>query len=656
MSAQGYGGGNMAAGDPGRRMLDTNKNISNVATYESLRKELREVLTQIISYMKPHCGPKSQYAMIVTGLGNADFEPNIFTKDGIKTLSFIEYASCIQSYMKNFLTYIGKRVDNVAKDGTTTSMLFAALFVLKCLDDTELNAVNLTTVQKEKIFKQLMKDVFEQLQNYTYTFSDMQDVYASFAENIKKFEDMDFQYTNSDVGGTVAYMQTLSSSGGNQELAEVLRDVFVASPPEVWDHLQMMQSTLEKDKSFEVYYQPSDYKLMSILATNQVLNTDLNTRYVDTNVRVFAYPDSIDHGMTILDKVMTFLMEFPDIQPLAIIAKKINPIVIKKAEQLNMERTYPISIHVVQDDNKFSRSDWELMAVLAMSGTISMLDPSTAASPILMENTFIADKIEVTGTNLELFGILQNEFKNTENGKLHPYYLDTTKFPAYTDLLTSLLYIIKRAKQGHEKNPYLVNKASSIILQMTSLHAPTIMVAGSTHENLSNLAVVQDALGATMSSLEKGFVAGGLMSILHVMWHTLTNMPDYKEDAPEAHKFYSRILQNMESALGDIFDTVYGPLVRKEHIAGCTSSVCTKGSYRNALCQEETGNLHMYLSILLDGVDTDITNYPVLQPAAIYKELFERTGELLVRLLSTEKIIVPGGAFVEDAMASIESK
>ena len=120
----------MVADPSARRIVNTFEGTTNVFTIDEQRKTILDALDMCIRSLERHFGPTSGYSMHVDANGvSTTMSPHVFTRDGIKTLSLIEYLSPIQTYFKNLICYIGDRVDSIAKDGTTTAMLFSAYFL-----------------------------------------------------------------------------------------------------------------------------------------------------------------------------------------------------------------------------------------------------------------------------------------------------------------------------------------------------------------------------------------------------------------------------------------------------------------------------------------------------------------------------------------------
>lgn len=617
----------MDAANTSRIVLDSNVGITNVAAADTLKQYIIDTFADISHLLAAHCGPKSAYAMIVTGLGNSDFEPNIFTKDGIKILSFIEYTAPIQAYMKEALAYIGKRVDNVAKDGTTTSILFAAQFLKSMLEHSD-RFDDLTTTAREEIFKTISKDVHEMLVKQSYCVEDL-------------------PHRSEIAAGMVGFMQSMSSSGGNTVLSKVIYEIFANSPKEAWDRMLTTQSTMESETPFEVRYQDAGYSLFSNMVNDQLRNTDLNTRYVEEDVLVFAYPDDIHMGTTVMDRVGDWLEALPEDRAAAILAQDIDGKLVQYITNKNKTRVKPISMFCNLERDKYSKTSWDILAILSMAGKKSYAEKVESVGPISETHTFNAARIEFNGTHLEIFDFYEVD----PESNLHPYYSNPEAFKPYTELLNNINKVIEFSRDGHVKDGRMIESAYRIFKQMVCVKSPNLWIGGTTHENISNLAVVQDAMGASMASTTTRFLINGLLSF-NTALHELLDV--YSKDVSDPIGGYKKnIINIMIHSLSHVIRTVYSDIPKV-----VTDGTLTKDDYCNALYEESTVNPLSFMDYVesiprvIAGTETKIphgVSYPVLQPIGIYDELLARTNELLVRLLATDKFIAPGGAFLRSS-------
>lgn len=690
----------------GKMVLNDNKDIRNILPDDQLKSTIIDTLKDIITLLSKHCGPDSQYAMIITGSGNSDFEPNIFTKDGIKILTHLEYVSPIQTYVKELIAYIGRRVDSAAKDGTTTSMLFAANFLLELCDKFNASDSYTLDTQDDDTSTNSIIQYSDEIVNIlkSTTTQDLDRLYLIYMNKVLKALDTQLKYTidtfiedyevRPDVAaGIIAFIQALSSSGGNLNLAKVNFELFKNTPKELWNRITMVQSTIETKTPYSVQYQESQYKLHCNMLT-EIRNTDLGTRYVDHDVILFAYPDAIAVGTVVLDRVIDWIDSVDEDKAVAILAQAIDAQLITYIEKKNATRVKPITAYANLEKVKYGSDSWDIMAINAMAGKYSYSDRNESIRPIDIDrHCILVKRLEMNFNYLELFDFypVTDELSN-----LHPYYTDPQAFKPYTELIQNINKIIERDAAAHVHNNQLIDSAYRVFTQMVCRRVPKLVIGGSTHENIANMVVAQDVIGATMSSITQGFIPGGILSVFTV----LNTLDDIDEDCDTPHD--SIIINTLHrifiSTLGNIIDTIYIPelLMRYYYINECNTianmlSTAVGNDYNkyingcalrnvfkndpmnsdiytffNENIESVVENFQTYINSLLN-TDNNTTEkesiidrlmefdkntiairskYPPIQPYTVYSELFHRVGELLIRVAKTGTIMVPGGVFL----------
>ena len=226
--------------DPSTRaVINTNFDTNNIVPMDESLPRIKTTLQKCQKILKNHCGPQSGYAMLVNNMSaGVNFEPNVFTRDGIRILQAVEFLSPLERYIKELLTYVGQRVDNVAKDGTTTSMLFSSYFLEAAVDRAHLvKDNNLSVFEVNKIVEKAFDDIVKALDKYTFNI-----------EKINNTEEVD-EEVKVKTAGLVAFMQALSSSGGNVELALAMKEIFEKSPSMAWDFITSHNSIKWRKRS-----------------------------------------------------------------------------------------------------------------------------------------------------------------------------------------------------------------------------------------------------------------------------------------------------------------------------------------------------------------------------------------------------------------------
>ena len=48
-----------------------------------------------------------------------------------------------------------------------------------------------------------------------------------------------------------------------------------------------------------------------------------------------------------------------------------------------------------------------------------------------------------------------------------------------------------------------------------------------------------------------------------------------------------------------------------------------------------------------DEFSIDKFSYPIIQPTGVFEQLFKRIGDLMIKLITTESMIVPGSVYID---------
>ena len=473
--------------DPSARsIVNTNYGITNIVSMKDSKKHILDMLDRCCAILTDHCGPKSGYAMLISEYGvNESFQPSIFTRDGIRILNSIDCISPLEKYIKNMLTYIGGRVDNYAKDGTTTSMLFAAAFLRKVLDTFNTN-VALSGYAYSCIAKDIFDEVQKRLDNYKFTVESLCSDPTNEAELIK-------------AAGIVAFVQALSSSGGNIVLAKAMKSIFEASPKVAWEFISYTNSRKESAEEFSVEVPEHDIKLRCSLGTitNGILNYALGTEYLDEDVRVFIYSDALINGTFKEINVMEYFTNYPTDKPLVFITQSPDPNVVKAINDLNTKRQKPITLWVYMSDLHIAGAEypWELILANAICGC-EPFDTAYAGDKMTDAYTFVAKKIHFQNGYIYIYDTVEREPESC----LHPFYAHPDKATEYyKGVREGLEKQIDLYKNGHNPNGDALKYFTEMLNRLACPHRPTLKLGGTVHDQVANADVVQDVLGAIMS-------------------------------------------------------------------------------------------------------------------------------------------------------------
>lgn len=630
--------------DPSARaIINTNYDTNNIVSMDDARERIEKTLESCITILKEHCGPQSGYAMLVNNMSaGINFEPNVFTRDGIRILSAIEFLSPLERYIKDLLTYIGTRVDNVAKDGTTTSMLFSALFlknVISMMD--EFDDYDLSIFQMNKVVDQAFKDILSSLERYTFNIEKMNDTEVDETTKVK-------------TAGYIAFMQALSSSGGNLDLAVAMKEIFERSPSVSWDFITSHNSVKETGKPFEVETCPYDARIRCTVGIDNIFNSALNTEYEAENAKVIVITIPIDDMGTTIDALMNYLKADDDTQPIVIISTLFSGSFTQKVSMFNSVRKHPISFWQYAPEYKLAGISYpyELLILAAIAG-VTPYDFDNDDAELSDAHVFKASRVHWHDTYLDFYGVYE-----TNGAYLHPFYAypDTaTKF--YTETRESLERQISMYRDGHKPDGKMYGVFMEMLNKIACVHRPTLRLGGPVHEQIANNDVVQDVQGAIMSSLKHGFLINGPMSILFALTDTLTKYQELVDtnkntEYRDAYSFAFDIVSCMHSAIKDIVNTLH-----EEDLSSVLNEMREDPEKYTNVLEPGVRNFSEYVKSISDFSTTEElsqedmisgSTYPVLQPVTITQELLKRVRELLMKFIKTNKIVVYGGVVVKD--------
>ena len=597
-------------------VVNTNLGLTNVVSIDDSDITITEILDTCKEILLSHCGPYARYAMLINGYTAGEkFEPSVFTRDGIRVLSAVEFVSPIERYIQDLLIYIGGRVDSYAKDGTTTSMLIAANFIMEVLAERyEFRGASTVDVAKwiNEYFVELDKD----LNKYKFT-----------VEKIAEFINHD--YSEADLikaASIVAYMQALSSSGGNIQLAECVREIFASSPKMAWDFISYQNNPKESDVPYSVFVPEYDIKFKASLATasSNIFNKALGNEYEYEDVRCIIDIDGLVPMAFNTIQTMQYINDYPIDKPLMIVVPSVDPSIVRDIDELNRKRVVPIALWQYMSDMRIRNSglDFELQITNAICGCTPYKFREDMSANMSDEYTFVAKRVHFFGGYIHIYDTAPKQ----EGTCLHPYYIDKNKATSYYNDLREAIEVQldlydNNARSDTQMRSYLVETLN----RLACVHRPTLYVGGTVHDQVANADVVQDVLGAIMSSLKHGFVVNGIWSFFDIV----RSIKDEYQNAV-VHECLCNAIQN-------VWDHLY--------INSTELYQLDKGSYWNILYNKPS-NVEFFVADM-DKFAKD-NNYPILHPVGIYTELLKRMNELAIKFMLTERIIIRGGVVMPE--------
>lgn len=146
-----------------RLLLNVCKGMRNIIEHDVIKTEMAKVTDLIFDHLKDHYGPFSSFAGLDS---NRPLEDTVFTKDGANIIRAMEFISPQEDWVRRSVEYIGNRIEKAAGDGTTSSMMFTC-GMLKHMSAGIDQFRPLSYGQLRRAYDELVDDVRDGFKAYT---------------------------------------------------------------------------------------------------------------------------------------------------------------------------------------------------------------------------------------------------------------------------------------------------------------------------------------------------------------------------------------------------------------------------------------------------------------------------------------------------------
>ncbi|NCU27195.1 hypothetical protein EOM86_10830, partial [Candidatus Nomurabacteria bacterium] len=236
--------------------------LNNIIPPEHMYTDISAAFGRFIDILSHVLGPHSKYVSLDSG---TIYHP-IFTKDGIQIMESIESISPVDKIAAAALRAIGSYAEKKTGDGTTSSMIIAAMMI-----------------------RQLNRMVYDSKQ--PPTFDQLEQAYRKVVTRIKSWYELaKYEPTTNEDRAGIAYSQTYTSSHGDCELAELMRTVCLNIDHEVYDYLIVESERVESEHRFKFTMSDAQYELEAPEIFNpRMNNTDLGTSFKATGAKLYVF-------------------------------------------------------------------------------------------------------------------------------------------------------------------------------------------------------------------------------------------------------------------------------------------------------------------------------------------------------------------------------
>lgn len=595
-------------------MVDDNVGLTNRVEKQSIDTVLTDTFQDIARVLLDHCGPYGQFAMLArTGAQVA--EP-VFTKDGIGIVRAMQYASPIQEFIRNTMAYMGSRIETAAGDGTTSSMVLLAKGIVKLRD------------QLSKI-------------KHKYTFSELQGVYAEFVDRISEYIDHNSfhidRFPRCDdrkrLIWNVAYSQAWTSTHGNRSLSKAIADLFANNPKEAWDYLSIEKSKIENNQPYFTEIDNSQYSIQNITVWPESAKTeDLGIARRRENARVILSSVAPGHDTVEGEELLKRIDEALETkEQLTIICYR--GIDSQTQSMLNdkfrQHSEHDVCLFLINDDDP-RLNDITCMKVLANQ------------MEVLVERN-LSYKYEKGDLS-----ITSGLYELGENDIVNPYLGKDTHKPL-NDLVYHLDKVINQIKNevSNRRLNDEIRRLKKFRLKLTVAKRSYFKIGGAAYDNAAAVDIVLDAILATKHTLEHGFGYGGnrmLYLALGMYSHWLAEVEVQDTANPYIYleiALVNTFVDSIYEMHSHMLNNLLNKKVRKIPDTYFTKSVDLTHLEQNESIEHNT-LMHGFSIEALRNED-QVKSPIIIQPIETDIEFIKRFGELALKFVYTNRIIVDGG-------------
>ena len=587
--------------DTSRKVVNANIGISNIIPEDDIRTTMVDTLSQLLEVLKSHCGPYAKNAILAPQsfiIG----EPT-FTTDGINIIKSIEYANPLQEFVKSLVVHIGSRIDSVGADGTTSSMAIM-IMATKTLMDVLSTWDNVTQHDLKTDYSEFVELVLEELDKLIIHFEDL------------SWDEEDMKYHP-------AYLQALTSSKGDEELAKISWELFKNTPKKAWDHVIFQRSVVETEEKYALEIDDSDYSMKCNPFTKSVLRgaDGMSVDKQDTKLYIFNQVVMVD-GIywDMFNKIITDARESKESVTIILKSNNIPTQLQLYLDEVMMNSSdHNIHIFTVNIDNE---------QINDINNIILLAGQSPAIQRVRYSDT-IECSIEYVGGILYMYGFVPVEDDGTgicamvDMEDEYPVYNQVIDaIPGYIDSIRS----DTRDPGADRKARELQHYYNKLILTKRA----TVIVGGTAYDNHESVDICIDALGATRNTLLHGHTIGGMSSLEAA----LINLMQCK----------SGEMTSLQCVFANVF---------LDAIEILKQTIVDNAPYRIKLIHNDSSEDRVFKAgeriliedvKLLDVISGDYTN-KIIQPATIDKEIIKRFGEVTLKFVMSNKVMIPHSVY-----------
>jgi len=580
-----------------RKILNAAKQLTNRISDEELYKIWKDTLDIVIDSLESSVGFNARNTLIVHDKGDLNFANNVFTNDGITIIKNLEFISPIQSYISNFIKYIGRNIEMSVRDGTTTSMLITAYFIRgfieKFLLDTKFSISNSKLNEFCRKLECVIDNLIKNLQQFKI---DKNDKHLPIEKLI--------------------YYQAMITSKGNHKLSKYVSKMFKDIDVNLNGFFIYDRHNVETEEDYQLIEPTYEYILYCNAVNSEYFNKSLGMVYEKTSDLIVSMYPVLNNNKE-LDNITKYIDKSSNENLIIILGSNYDVNILEDLkEKYNNKKITFCTLYSLRENNLISNKALELKTLIAMSGNqeenilIKDLDILIQKGYLCIKNNLIKERE----------GYLNKLYKN----KKSEFYNRLEK-----DLKEKVDKYNNNFFKANIENEY--KHVVELYRYLVYPYMPIIKVGGNTLDVLANMVVIEDVVGSVTNSLDNGFIVDGILKVLYLLSKEISK---------------DNILNDgiLEKLLFDSFFKFYNLTKDKKFKIEKREDICDKYQFND---------LFKYISLNINSYESVIDKYEpyencIVQPFNLYIKFLERLKEFLPKIIKTNAVIIPGTVKIND--------
>jgi len=579
---------------PSKHVVNAGLGLNNIIPPEHIYKDLGDAFDRFIKILSHVLGPHAKYASLDRGAG----ENPIFTKDGIELMRSIECISTIDSIAASALKTIGADAERKTGDGTTSSMIIAAMAIKGIYQD-------IYDAEKPPTFEALT-------QAYDNLLGDLEHYYEQYVYRA---------ITKSQRAG-IAYAQTYTSSHGDHELAKIMAELCSTIPESVYEHLSLESSRIEEEWKYKFELSDSQYEMEAPeIFHPDMWNADLGTSFKVENATFIC---------------CTQVMDFDD----ALNEK------FKELITTTLDNGTPLCVIMPNGITGSARFHWTQLCRKHQAAFFSVprKDVGIRDSDILhllmtrIPSTFDDNKFAVKeGVTIECQGAsfkLNNIFDESDNEDPHYRKMYVDKDPVLMELYNNITEHLATANTGAYVNlnsnaemKRLVQLRSRLILKAR----PILKIGGTNYDNHRLQHILADVLISCHRVLKHGVVLASNRTLVAAL--------------QEQIEVYNEKTEKWEKMLAD---NICKGVIRLNEILFKNAHLPINHDY-HSVTDLITGKNYRFIDIdymIKQVSENGNTQDPIpLQAANFDIDMLRKFGDVILKYAFSQMIVINNGVY-----------